>query len=55
VFCGGNLEMFKNTFEKWISDIEMLFLTNVGFSKDDAMAVCQLSHSYDACFQALNR
>jgi len=24
-------------------------------SSDDAMTVCQLSHSYDTCFQAMNR
>lgn len=23
--------------------------------KDDAMKVCQLSHSHDVCFQTLNR
>lgn len=23
--------------------------------KNDAMAVCQLSHSHDTCFQVLNR
>lgn len=24
-------------------------------SADDAMTICQQTHSYDACFQALNR
>lgn len=38
----------------WTAALSVALLANYAAS-DDAMAKCQLTHSYDTCFQLLNR
>jgi hypothetical protein len=35
--------------------IGLVYVLATSDSQTDAMAVCQLTHSYDTCFSAMNR